>query len=145
MNHFADYTGVSRKAMIQQVMSLSGGASGLAGALFVIGPNGGRFLQAFSPGYGWLAITVALLAKLNPWAAIVAAIFYANMMAGSNQMQIETSVPYPLVNVLQGLIILFITGHFAWGWLKRRKAASIEPSDDSAAVEAVAASEGIAR
>ncbi|MCA0295544.1 MAG: ATP-binding cassette domain-containing protein [Actinobacteria bacterium] len=129
LNRFADYTGVSRKAMSMQVMAISGGISGLAGALFVIGPNGGRFLQTFSPGYGFLAITVALLARLNPWASIIAAVFYANMMAGSNQMQINTNVPFPLVNVLQGLIILLITGTFAWNW-RRRKANPGETAPD---------------
>ena len=118
MNRFAAYTGVSPKRMSMQVMALSGAVSGLAGVLFVLGPNGGRFLQTFSPGYGFLGITVALLARLNPWAAIVAAVFYANMMAGSNSMQINTEVPYPLVNVLQGLIILMITAVFV---LNRRK------------------------
>ena len=112
MNRFAEYTGVSPKAMSIQVMAISGAFSGLAGVVFVLGPNGGRFLQTFSPGYGFLGITVALLARLNPWAAIVAAAFYANMMAGSSQMQIEAGVPYPLVNVLQGLIILAITATF---------------------------------
>ena len=109
MNRFAEYTGVNSRHMILQVMLVSGAVAGLAGIIFVLGPNGGRFLQTFSPGYGFLGITVALLARLNPWAAIVAAVFYANMMAGSNSMQVNTNVPYPLVNVLQGLIILFIT------------------------------------
>jgi ABC-type uncharacterized transport system ATPase subunit/ABC-type uncharacterized transport system permease subunit len=112
LNRFAEYTGVSPKKMSIQVMALSGAVSGLAGAIFVLGPNGGRFLQTFSPGYGFLGITVALLARLNPWAAIVAAAFYANMMAGSNSMQIYASVPFPLVNVLQGIIILLITAVF---------------------------------
>jgi len=112
LNRFAAYTGISPKRMSMQVMAMSGAVSGLAGAIFVLGPNGGRFLQTFSPGYGFLGITVALLARLNPWAAIVAAVFYANMMAGSNGMQINTNVPYPLVNVLQGLIILLITAVF---------------------------------
>lgn len=112
MNRFAEYTGVSPKKMSIQVMALSGAVSGLAGAIFVLGPNGGRFLQTFSPGYGFLGITVALLARLNPWAAIVAAAFYANMMAGATAMQLNTAVPYPLVNVLQGLIILSITAVF---------------------------------
>jgi ABC-type uncharacterized transport system ATPase subunit/ABC-type uncharacterized transport system permease subunit len=119
LNRFAAYTGISPKRMSMQVMALSGAVSGLAGAIFVLGPNGGRFLQTFSPGYGFLGITVALLARLNPWAAIVAAVFYANMMAGSNGMQINTSVPYPLVNVLQGLIILLITAVFV---VNRRRA-----------------------
>lgn len=109
MNRFAEYTGVSTKAMSIQVMALSGAVAGLAGAIFVLGPNGGRFLQDFSPGYGFLGITVALLARLNPWASFLAVVFYANMMAGANGMQINTDVPFPIVTVLQGLIILMIT------------------------------------
>lgn len=111
-NRFAEYSGVSPKKMSMQVMAVSGAGAGIAGALFVLGPNGGRFLQDFSPGYGFLGITVALLARLNPWAALVAAAFYANMMAGSNSMQLNAGVPFPLVNVLQGLIILMITAVF---------------------------------
>lgn len=34
------------------------------------------------------------------------------MMAGSTAMQFNAGVPYPLVNVLQGLIILSITATF---------------------------------
>jgi len=124
MNRFAAYTGISPKRMSMQVMATSGAVSGLAGAIFVLGPNGGRFLQTFSPGYGFLGITVALLARLNPWAAIVAAVFYANMMAGSNGMQINTNVPYPLVNVLQGLIILLITAVFLVSRSGRRAGAA---------------------
>ena len=120
MNRFAEYTGVNSRRMILQVMLVSGAVAGLAGVIFVLGPNGGRFLQTFSPGYGFLGITVALLARLNPWAAIIAAVFYANMMAGSNSMQVNTNVPYPLVNVLQGLIILFITATVLLG--RRRRA-----------------------
>jgi ABC-type uncharacterized transport system permease subunit len=133
MNRFAAYAGVSPKAMSMQVMAVSGAVSGLAGAIFVLGPNGGRFLQTFSPGYGFLGITVALLARLNPWAAIVAAVFYANMMAGSNGMQINTDVPYPLVNVLQGLIILMITATFVLNRRRRRVVTERDAGPDAAA------------
>lgn len=123
-NRFAEYTGVSAASMSTQVMSMAGAVSGLAGALIVLGPvQSGRFLQQFSPGYGFLAMTVALLARLNPWMAIVAAVFYADMMSGGNAMQITAGVPYSLVSVIQGLLILMLTGTFAFNWLKRRKAA----------------------
>jgi ABC-type uncharacterized transport system permease subunit len=127
MNRFAEYTGVNAKAMSIQVMALSGAFAGLAGTVFVLGPNGGRFLQTFSPGYGFLGITVALLARLNPWAAVLAAAFYANMMAGSNSMQINTSVPFPLVNVLQGIIILLITAVFVVDRRTRQRVLSLLP------------------
>ena len=66
MNRFAEYTGVNSRRMILQVMLVSGAVAGLAGVIFVLGPNGGRFLQTFSPGYGFLGITVALLARAKP-------------------------------------------------------------------------------
>ncbi len=120
LNRFAEYTGVSVKAMSMQVLMVSGAAAGFAGALYVIGPNGGRFLQAFSPGFGFLAITVALLARLNPWASLIAALFYATMMGGTTGLQ-TAGVPFPIVNVLQGLIIITITATFLVNRSRRRK------------------------
>ncbi len=134
MNRFAEYTGVNPKSMSMQVMALSGAAAGFAGALFVIGPNSqGRFLQAFSPGYGFTAITVALLARLNPWAAIVAALFYANMIAGGGSMQLNAQVPLSLVDLIRGLIILMITGTFVWNW-RRRSSSAVEGPSGSAPI-----------
>jgi ABC-type uncharacterized transport system ATPase subunit/ABC-type uncharacterized transport system permease subunit len=126
MNRFAEYTGVSPKTMSMQVMALSGAVAGFAGALFILGQNsqGGRFLQTFSPGYGFLALTVALLARLNPWAAIGTAFFYANMMAGANQMQINAGVPYQVQLILQALIILTVTATvISFTWKRRRTGA----------------------
>lgn len=118
MNRFAQYTGVSVSRMSIQVMAFSGAVAGFAGALYVIGPNGGRFFQQFSPGFGFLAITVALLARLNPWASLLAALFYATMMAGGTGVQ-AIGVPFPIVNVLQGIIIIAITATFIWNRKKR--------------------------
>jgi len=138
-NRFAEYTGVSSAKMSIQVMVVAGAVSGLAGAIIVLGPvQAGRFLQQFSPGYGFLAMTVALLARLNPWTAIVAAVFYADMMAGSSAMQANANVPYSLVNVIQGLLILMLTGTFAFNWLRRRRTAKLLEASDPQAVKEVA-------
>lgn len=120
LNRFADYIGTSSKRMALQVMSLSGAVAGVAGALFVIGPNGGRFLQAFSPGFAFLAITVALLARLNPWASLAVALFYATMMAGGTGLQ-ASGVPFPMINILQGLIVIAITATFTVNVRRRRR------------------------
>ena len=125
MNRFAEYTGVNPRTMSMQVMTLSGAVAGMSGALYVIGPNStARFLQTFSPSYGFTALTVALLARLNPWVAIVAALFYADMLAGSSSMQANADVPKPLVDVILGLIVLMITATFAWNWARRKKVAT---------------------
>ncbi|MEA5455158.1 ATP-binding cassette domain-containing protein [Sinomonas sp. JGH33] len=133
LNHFAAYSGVNTKRLSMEVMALSGAVSGLAGGILVLGPNLGRFLQSFSPGYGFLGITVALLARLNPWAAIISSLFYATMMAGSNSMQINTNVPFPLVSVLQGLIILTITATFVVNRRRKRRAADAASAGTPAA------------
>ncbi|MFV0452123.1 MAG: ABC transporter permease subunit, partial [Propioniciclava sp.] len=125
LNWFAQYSGVSVKAMSIQVMTLTGVVAGLTGALIVMGINGGRFLQVFSPGFGYIAITVALLARLNPWASMVAALFYATLLAGGTGIQ-SAGVPYPMINVLQGLIIS-ITATFIIGRNRWRRRASAEP------------------
>ena len=139
MNRFAEYTGVNPRTMSMQVMTLSGAVAGLSGALYVIGPNStGRFLQTFSPSYGFTALTVALLARLNPWVAILAAVFYADMIAGSSSMQANADVPKPLVDVILGLIVLMITATFAWNWARRKrvvKSTAAVPAESVAAVE----------
>jgi ABC-type uncharacterized transport system permease subunit len=103
----------------------------------VIGPNStARFLQTFSPSYGFTALTVALLARLNPWVAIVAALFYADMLAGSSSMQSNADVPKPLVDVILGLIVLMITATFAWNWSRRKKVTkSVFVAEEPASVE----------
>ena len=138
MNRFAEYTGVSPRTMSQQVMALSGAFAGLSGALYVIGPNStARFVQTFSPAYGFTALTVALLARLNPWVAILASVFYADMIAGSSSMQANAEVPKPLVDVILGLIVLMITASFAWNWSRRTRGAKsvLAVPDESVPVE----------
>ncbi|WP_181133444.1 ATP-binding cassette domain-containing protein [Rathayibacter sp. AY2B7] len=126
-NRFADYIGTSSRRMTLQVMALSGAAAGIAGALFVIGPNGGRFLQSFSPGFGFLAITVALLARLNPWASLFVALFYATMMAGGTGIQ-AIGVPFPMISILQGLIVVAITATFVFNVRAKRKKPDADPT-----------------
>ncbi len=138
MNRFAEYTGVRSWAMAMQVMAVSGATSGFAGALFLLGQNsqGGRFLQTFSPAYGFTALTVALLARLNPWAAIGVAFFYANMVAGANQMQINADVPFQMQAVVQSIIIVTVTATLSLSWWRRRRAP--EPAAATTTADATA-------
>jgi ABC-type uncharacterized transport system permease subunit len=89
-------------------MLVSGTLAGLAGAFYVLGV-GHRFKQNFSPGFGLMALTVALLARLNPFGVVATSLFYALMLNGAAYMQIETDVPRSLVNLLTGLLVLLMT------------------------------------
>lgn len=103
----SEYAGVkTRRTMIISMM-LSGAFAGLAGWMEVYGVQY-RLMTDVSSGYGNIAIVVALLGALNPIGITVAAFFFAALMVGGNSMQRMTDVPYTIVNIIQGLIIIFV-------------------------------------
>jgi general nucleoside transport system permease protein len=83
----------------------SGAIAGLGGAVQVTGVTYQLF-EGISPGYGYTAIAVALLARLNPLAVIVAGIFFGALEAGGAGMQRDAGVPAGFVNVIEALVIL---------------------------------------
>jgi simple sugar transport system permease protein len=105
---FAEATGVPAARRVIGAMMLAGGLAGLAGALYVLG-IGHRFEQNFSPSYGLVGLTCALLARTHPIGSLATALFYAMMLNGAAYMQISTDVPRSLVNLLTGLLVLLMT------------------------------------
>jgi general nucleoside transport system permease protein len=67
-----------------------------------------RLYERFSPGYGFTAIAVALLGRLDPLGVVVAALFFGVLEAGSNAMQRSAGVSAVLVLVIQATVILFL-------------------------------------
>jgi simple sugar transport system permease protein len=92
-----------------RVLLLSGALAGLAGALEVAGVTG-RLFENLSPGYGFTAIAVALLARLHPLGVLPAAVFFAALASGSGAMQRVAGVPAVTVRVIEGLVILLSVG-----------------------------------
>jgi simple sugar transport system permease protein len=84
-----------------------GGASlcGLAGAVEVLGVTFALY-ENLSPGYGFTAIAVALLAGLHPLAVVPSAVLFAALDAGASAMQREAGVPSVTVWIIQALLIL---------------------------------------
>ncbi len=83
----------------------SGALAGLGGAVQVTGVTYALF-EGLSPGYGYTAIAVALLARLNPLAVIVAGIFFGGLEAGGAGMQRDAGVPSGFVSVIEALVVL---------------------------------------
>ncbi|PSJ64692.1 ABC transporter permease [Kumtagia ephedrae] len=111
---FAYAVGVPADRRIIGAMLVAGGLAGLAGALYVLG-IGHRFEQNFSPAYGLVGLTCALLARIHPIGALATALFYAMMLNGAAYMQISTDVPRSLVNLLTGLLVLLMTARLTAG------------------------------
>lgn len=84
---------------------VSGALAGLAGGIEVCGVTFALY-ENISPGYGFTAIAVALLARLDAFAVIWTGILFGALEAGSAAMQRDAGVPSVVVSVIEGAIIL---------------------------------------
>ena len=64
--------------------------------------------ENISPGYGYTAIAVALLARLDPWRVVVTAVLFGALEAGAGAMQRDAGVPSTLVSVIEAALILAV-------------------------------------
>lgn len=85
----------------------SGALAGLAGAVELTGVTYALY-ENISPGYGYTAIAVALLARLNPLGVLGTAVLFGALQAGGNAMQRDAGVPIALVQVVEAIIILLV-------------------------------------
>lgn len=103
----AKYAGMKVGSVFVITMGISGLLAGLAGVVEVAALNY-RHELSFSVGYGFDAITVALLGRNNPFGVVLAALLIGGMRNGATQMQFVSQVPVDIISVIQGLILLFI-------------------------------------
>ncbi len=100
-------------------MIISGGVAGLAGIGEVAGIH--HYLSypaAISSGYGFTAIIVAWLAKLNPFYVVISGLFFAGILVGGDAIQISLGLPAATVEIFNGTLLVFlILGDF---FLKNR-------------------------
>jgi simple sugar transport system permease protein len=101
------YAGMSIVVTTVAVMSLSGALAGLAGTNEVLGLNYNLAL-AFSSGYGFDAIAIALLGRSHPAGVVFASILFGVLRNGATKMQLSAGIPIDIISVLQAMILLFI-------------------------------------
>lgn len=106
------------KRVTAQAFIASGALAGLAGAIEVLGVTYALY-EDLSPGYGYTAIAVALLAGLDPQKVVLTALLFAALEAGAGAMQRDAGVPSTLVSVVEALLILGVVAAQA---LRRRRA-----------------------
>ncbi len=86
---------------------LSGALAGLAGSVELTGVTYALY-ENFSPNYGYTAIAVALLARLNPLAVLATALLFGALEAGAGAMQRDAAVPNVVVSVVEAALILMV-------------------------------------
>ena len=97
--------GIDVTRTVTRVFLVSGACAGLAGAAEVGGVTWALY-EGISPGYGYTAIAVALLARLHPGWIIGSAIFFGALEAGASAMQRDAGIPSVVVQVIVAVIIL---------------------------------------
>lgn len=103
----ARYAGMNIVTSTVLAMSLSGALAGLAGTNEVLGLNHNLAL-AFSSGYGFDSIALALLGKSHPLGVVLASLLFGTLRNGATRMQLAADIPIDIISVLQAMILAFI-------------------------------------
>lgn len=103
----ARFAGFNADRLVLFTFALSGALAGLAGIIEVAGPIG-HLQPGISPGYGFTAIIVAFLGRLNPIGVLVAGLFLALTVIGGEGAQIAMKVPLDLTKVFQGILLFYV-------------------------------------
>jgi simple sugar transport system permease protein len=103
----ARYAGIRPVFIVPLTMSLSGLLAGLAGAVQMLGVIG-FYAPGITASVGFDSIAVALLGRSNPIGILFAALLFGAFRAGAPLMQINTSVPIEVIDIIQALIIFFL-------------------------------------
>ncbi|MHC9544007.1 MAG: ABC transporter permease [Vulcanimicrobiota bacterium] len=103
----ARYAGINITRNIILVMIISGGIAGLAGTCELAGIQH-RLQHGFDLGYGYTAIIIAWLARLNPVSTIVVSFFFAGLIVSGDHLQMSLGVGSGVAEMIQGIILFFV-------------------------------------
>lgn len=101
------FAGFSARRMVWFSMLLSGALAGLAGISEVSGSIG-HVQPVISPGYGFTAIIVAFLGRLNPLGIIASGLVLALTYLGGEAAQLSIGISDKVSRVFQGLLLFFV-------------------------------------
>lgn len=103
----ARYAGMRPALVTVTTMAASGLLAGLAGVVEILGVTG--FINtSYGSSVGFDAISVALLGRAHPVGILLSAILFGAMRAGAPEMQLDAGIPVEIIDVLQGIILLFL-------------------------------------
>ncbi|HKP17011.1 MAG TPA: ABC transporter permease [Gaiellaceae bacterium] len=106
----ARYSGTRTVRVGAAALVASGAIAGLAGSSLVLSSQSGVMTDGFSAGYGFAGIVTALLARNSPLGCIPAALLFAALRQGGGLMEARVGVSSSLVEITQGLVVVFLAG-----------------------------------
>jgi ABC-type uncharacterized transport system permease subunit len=117
----AKYAGISVTRNFVVTMALSGALAAMAGASEVMGVNH-NLASAFSPGYGFDSIALALMGGSHPVGVVLAALLFGTLRNGATKMQSLANIPIDIITIVQAFVIMFIAAPAIIRWIYRLKA-----------------------
>ena len=105
----ARFGGFSEKKVVWICLMISGGLAGLAGLFEAAGPVG-QLVPSLPVGYGFTAIIVAFLGRLNPIGILFGGFVMALTYIGGESAQISMNLPSAVTGVFQGMFLFFLLG-----------------------------------
>ena len=103
----AKFAGFKQNSITIIVLILSGGLAGVAGVIEV-SANIGQLQPEVSFGYGFTAIIVAFLGRLNPIGILFAGIMIATVKLGADNAQISMGIPKNVTGLFEGILLFFL-------------------------------------
>ena len=103
----ARYAGVSPARLVILCMGISGALAGMAGFFEVAGPAG-QIKIGFDVGYGFAAIIVAFLGRLNPLGILLAGLLMALTYVGGENASMNLGLPSSAIKAFQGMLLFFL-------------------------------------
>lgn len=101
----ARYAGFSSRAALWTALLASGALAGVAGAFEAAGPMG-QLTPHVSTGYGFTAIIVAFVGRLNPLGCVLGSVLLSTFLRGGELAQYAVGLPAALSGVFQGVLLL---------------------------------------
>ena len=103
----SEFAGFNKNKITFYVLLVSGGLSGVAGVIEV-SANMGRLQPEVSFGYGFTAIIVAFLGRLNPYGVVIAGIIIATAKLGADNAQMVLGIPKVVTGIFEGMLLFFL-------------------------------------
>ena len=103
----ARFAGVNPTRLTVLCMGISGALAGMAGMFEVTGPAGQISID-FNTGYGFTAIIVAFLGRLNPIGILLAGLLMALTYIGGELASFMLSLPSAAIQAFQGMLLFFL-------------------------------------
>ncbi|MEE4886491.1 ABC transporter permease [Pseudomonas alliivorans] len=103
----AGFVGFREKRLVWLALLISGALAGLAGVSEVTGPIG-QLVPQVSPGYGYAAITVAFLGRLNPIGILFSSLLIALLYLGGESAQMTLNLSPAITQLFQGMMLFFL-------------------------------------